>query len=191
MSLHINSQIAGAIRIATSAIGLFRSKRACVAFFKERGWTRIGSGAFGVVFTHSLHPRVVVKVSARLTERTTRPVDDGFQEYANAIIRGWIRSSFAPRVYFTERLRGNDRVTVTVMERCLPCRNEEFVHRAERTAMNLEAWRIYDGYELGGHARRFLEILRQYGKLDIHKGNVMQRANGSMVFTDPLVLDRR
>lgn len=190
MPTHVNTQIAAARHLARHATKTVTSKAGAIRLMKERGWRQIGKGAFSVAFAHDEHPSVVIKVSANPTENSRRIMADGFPEYANAILRDWIRSSLAPRIYFSERVDRCDRVTITAMERCYRCTNKDFVSRAERTATNLNnpRGRIYSHYCLGGHARRLLECLKQYGDLDIHSGNIMQRLNGSLVLTDPLII---
>lgn len=189
MASHINSQIAVARRLAAMIADTETSAASALRVMRERGWKSLGRGAFSVAFAHDLYPGTVIKVSAQPTERSTRIMRDGFPEYVNAILRDWIRSSFAPRVYFTSELKHCDRVTVTVMERCYPCKNKEFIEKAARTATNLNSSRAcYEAAMPRSPARRFLETLRQYGELDIHGRNIMTRRDGSLVFTDPLVI---
>lgn len=190
--MHVNAQITAAKRAAKDIILTAKSKAGAIREFQALGWKKIGSGAFSVALTHDLYPQTVIKVSADPTERSFRCIKDAFPEYARAILRDWVRSTLAPKIYLSEPVRHNERLTVTVMERCYRIKNREYVHKAERSAANLNSRSgrpIYEDYRLSGHAQRFLENIKQFGDLDIHAGNIMQRRNGSRVFTDPLVIN--
>lgn len=188
---HINTQIAAGRFIAESLVKMATGKKGAMALLKTWGWKRIGSGAFSVVFAHEDNPHIVIKVSGRPTDRSLKTHDDAFHEYARAIQRDWLRSSYAPKIYYHGELDRSHLISVTVMERCFKCTNKDFIDRAERTALNMSCrTRIYEDYQVRGHAKWFLQRVAQFGELDIHCGNIMQRANGSIVFTDPIVSRR-
>lgn len=177
------------------ASGVFRAsydRREAVGRLTKLGWKVIGRGAFATALIHEEAPEVVIKVSAAKSgRRHLKTMRDGFPEYVRHLLREGRRSVFAPRIYQFES-SGDDRLCITVMERLYRQRACEFTDRARATAVNLAPggyFREPASAELKGYARQFIESISWIGRLDLHPGNIMKRADGSRVFSDPLIIN--
>lgn len=182
------SAIIAAKRSAQYAFDHSIDRTSAVRLLTRVGWKVIGRGYFATVVKHSDLPGVVIRIANRKSGRTTR-ILDGFAEYARWIVKDKVRSTFAPRIYHF-LAADDDRYTVTVMEELKKVHSSnKFSQQAWATGRNLSASMFREPNDLKpGPARYFIEQIACFGAVDLHAANVMQRANGSMVFSDPLVI---
>lgn len=186
------SAIHAAKKCANDAFNGSYDRRSAVRVLTKAGWKIIGRGCFATVLKNPDHIDVVIKVSARISNRrfARDRLFDGFADYARWIVKDEVRSKFAPRIYhFLPANR--DRYCITVMEELQkPKSNREFIKKATATGANLKySWRLAPeplAFK-SGPVLSFLQTISMFGSLDIHAANIMQRSDGSMVFTDPLI----
>jgi hypothetical protein len=173
---------------AAASLALYRGydRRSTVRQLTDAGWQILGRGGFATVLTHPDCESLVIKVSAKVSNRFTH-CTDAFPRYARWLLENKIRSKFAPRIHFV-RAKGDDRVAIVVMERCFRLRDSTFAWKAEETGDALSHGREpHKSAELTGWPRRFIDRLGFLGTYDLHSKNIMQRVDGTPVFTDPLI----
>lgn len=166
-------------------------------FIAERKqWKKIGSGWYGVAFAHADHPDVVIKADLQYViidseEAYTGPVE-GWCRYAKIASKS--RSKHALKIFAM-----SDCGNIAVIERltALPgVYSGEFktlspdLQRLHRTLQ--DEWqyhRIIADKGLPKTFRQFLTNLHEAtdrsAGWDLHDGNVMLRADGTAVVTDP------
>ncbi|WP_027684312.1 hypothetical protein [Rhizobium leguminosarum] len=187
--MHIRSQIAKARRDTAELEG---DRKAIIKALTGLGYTVLGKGAFAVVMIHEDAPNVVVKVSQQTSTKgfvRKRGLVDGFSYYVDWMRDSGTRSRYALKVYghrFVNKCDGG--IYISITERCFKARGK--THRAVTTAANALSGHWWDEKKPADKwAKRYLyRLTSDTGlKLDLHGANVMARANGSPVITDPLV----
>lgn len=171
-------------------------KRASVRRLTRAGWKVIGRGAFSTALRHPDHRGVVIKVGTSRSERMPG-YEDGFTTYARWLMDFRIKARNALRVFLVREHQSASEgmLFVAVVEELIPLRrgeHREFVNRAEKTGTNLHGKSYFKEpkeHELPpGAARRLLREIVRIGEPDIHRGNIMKRASGTLVFSDPVLL---
>lgn len=155
---------------------------------EKRGWKKLGAGAFSSVWARSETSTKVLKV-------TRRP--DNWIEYIQWAAKEGYLGRFAPMVYSFKRVKGvKHDFLLSVVERM-----DKVIHSVERAhdarltstlfstygySKNIMAGVFLD--EMAPGLAAFTEGLhKQFGRyLDLHEGNIMVRADGSFVVTDPV-----
>jgi hypothetical protein len=155
---------------------------------KAMGYRQLGRGAFAVALAHPERPDVVVKVGQcdPGLKHQGRGIRDRFPEYVDFLKGTGTRSKFALKVYHHQHINGmNGGTYASVVERCKPGRGVK-----AQTAITASAGVVKGLYwyrdSASAPATRFIERFAFLGTLDLHSGNVMLRANGQAVITDPL-----
>jgi hypothetical protein len=158
-----------------------------VRSLKRAGYKALGRGAFAVALAHPDRPDVVIKVGQRNSSKFQH-LTDHFPEYVDFLKGTGTRSTFALKVYHMEWISGREGGTyAAVVERCKASKGS----KAQKAV-------TYSSYVVSGSswnravtssskpATRFIRRFADLGALDLHSKNVMLRANGQAVITDPL-----
>lgn len=182
----IRKQANQAIRDITATKG--RGDRAgMVKALKALGYEQLGRGCFAVALTHPERPDVVVKVGQRRAGRSGfSHLRDHFPEYCGFLRDSGTRSKYALKVYhfdyFSQR---NGGTYAAVVERCRAGKGCKAQRSIEASSYAAKGGR-WGTEGADPHATRFIRRFAHLGKLDLHSANVMLRANGQPVITDPL-----
>ncbi|MBT1154410.1 hypothetical protein J1C56_02270 [Aminobacter anthyllidis] len=166
-----------------------KSRDVIVKTLRAAGWSSVGSGAFATCMAHKAAPGIVIKVGQVVSSKAwiKSRWQDGFMNYVEATKT--TQSRYALKVYhsaWVNELSGG--TYVAIVERCQKAKSK--AHREAISGIDnaTASW----GTSWGGRAvcvgLNFLEHVAVYGTLDCHGKNVMVRANGHLVITDPLVL---
>lgn len=154
---------------------------------KRAGYKVLGKGAFAVALAHPDRPDVVVKVGQR-DHKTRTHISDHFPEYVDFLQGSGTRSKFALKVYHMGWLSGREGGTyAAVVERCKSskgCKAQKAITYSSYVASGSTWSKAVTSSSKP--ATRFIKRFAFLGKLDLHSGNVMLRANGQAVITDPL-----
>lgn len=151
---------------------------------EELGFNRLGRGAYGIVFEKPGYPWVFKVFDA----------DPGYLAYLN-VARDHQNLSAVPKIK-GKYIRINDSTYAVRMEKLYPVNENEY-HDLIKTLRKLYR-NIYDEEykdvlaELETEWPDIKEVLRLLPSLgikyvDLHSDNIMKRADGSLVITDPLV----
>jgi len=186
----VRKQANQAIRDVASATNQSRIDRAgMVRSLKAMGYEQLGRGCFAVALAHPERPEVVVKVGQRRAGRSGfSHLKDGFPKYCEFLRSSGTTSKYALKVYhFEEVSHWGGGTYAAVVERCRSgkgCKAQKSIEAASYLAKgSMSAWLIKDADR---HATRFIRRFAHLAKLDLHSANVMLRANGHPVITDPL-----
>ena len=180
------------INVARALVKSFENtayrRRDLIGLLRAEGWQLLGRGAFAAVMGHPDHPTVAIKVGQRTAPaRRYRKITDGFLDYLDVTEDS--RSKFRLKTYEVVRLGGRNDTYLVAMERCFKSRGRKAAGsiknsgtlalqgRADSWLPKPDAW-----------ATRFLKKLTFLGGVfDLHGGNIMVRADGTPVITDPLI----
>lgn len=186
MSHRININVAK--RVAREVYSEKLSKSQIVNRLVKQGWKRVGIGSFAVVLAHDDYPTVAIKVSSASTKRW-HGFKDGWPTYVRWMKTTGTRSKFAPKVYAMHGAEDAE-VHVTVVERLYKLADKKFAIKAETTSSYIRFGKqitdVDRQYRLPPAPARFLSKIVTLGTIDLHSKNIMQRINGTPVFSDPL-----
>lgn len=148
---------------------------------KERGYNSLGEGRYSEVFAKP-HSRVCIKVCED---------PDGWPEYILWAAKNGFMGGLSPKVYSFRVMRGGV-YYVASMERLYKLDTNEHLDAYEHFSVILQRGRV------SVHTNSYKEVLPDIKRfldkwhdafdgyhLDIHDGNVMYRADGTLVLTDP------
>ena len=139
------------------------------------GLTPIGRvSAFAlVVGVHPQLPDVVFKVC---------PKNDGFIAYATDCLNCALVGPHFLKVYSVTKI--DDYHTLCVVERLVSEPDNE-----DLEAVDAAIWRFSAHRASSGLVQAVKQLAERYGHLDLHSGNYMKRADGTIVFCDPVAGD--
>ncbi len=149
------------------------------------GWSKLGTGWYGEAWEHADYPGLVLKVSGRAgfgsdapDALVDKPGSDSWQVYAQYCHKH--PHEHLPQILHFERI--NAAVAWAIMPKYKPL-GRDFAE--ERTRMHWERWLNGDP----GAPEWMWPIIGMASSLcmsvDLHRGNVMVSADGTMIMTDP------
>lgn len=152
---------------------------------EKKGFKRLGSGAFSVVYAHPSSDRVI---------KVTRTLDNWI-DYAMWAAKEGYAGTFAPKVYSFKKFTKDRDFLVSVVERM--DKTISWVGEEKDTAMVGNLLKLYAKYDntlagcfldeiAPGFASFTQRLTQEFGTLDIHDGNIMVRKDGTVCFTDPV-----
>lgn len=163
-------------------------KSSYLAFEKglvRKGFTRLGSGAYSVVYAKGDSDRVI-----KITRR-----EDNWIDYCKWAAENGYAGTFAPRVFSYKKIGS---YSVAVVERCSRLQRDVDRKAPEAVVSGLVLYVLKNNETakllLDLVQPKLPEFLEAFNKRfpkgqDLHGGNIMFRKDGSMCYTDPVCGD--
>lgn len=153
-------------------------------FLENKGFKKLGSGLYSVVYAHPTNPDIAIKVGE----------PDPWPDYAVWATENGYAGKFAPLVHSLKSYKGNGHrdFYVAVMERLVDTIRGVREEYADHNQSRLHNPFNVDGWELKRDDSRpdlqdFMHQMSNAGYSgDLHDGNIMVRKDGEIVITDPV-----